>query len=62
LVTLTKDVSLRMGMDNMFNTAPPLVGVNLNADNKSTLAGGSYDTSQYDVLGRRFYIGASFKF
>jgi hypothetical protein len=39
-----------------------LIGQNANATGQGgNLIGGTYDTSQYDVLGRRFYIGASFK-
>jgi outer membrane receptor protein involved in Fe transport len=61
-VAVTSSASIRMGMDNIFNKAPPLIGVNLNADGRATLLGGTYDTGQYDVLGRRFYFGVNFKF
>ena len=59
---VTPDVRFRWGVDNLFDKAPPLMGVNLNADGRGTLRGGTYDTAQYDVLGRRFFIGATFDF
>ncbi len=62
-VGVTRDAVLRFGVDNLFNKQPPLIGVNLNATSQGgNLLGGSYDTSQYDVLGRRFYVGANVKF
>jgi iron complex outermembrane recepter protein len=52
------NVSVRGGIDNVFNKEPPVVdsnpGVNNNLGN--TLPG------YYDVLGRRFYVGAKMKF
>ena len=60
-VRLTDDVRIRLGIDNLFNKQPPLSGVDTSAAD-ATLAGGTYESSQYDVLGRRFYIGASFEF
>lgn len=59
---ITPEARLRFGVDNLFNKAPPLIGVNLNADGRATLRGGSFDTGQYDVLGRRFYVGATLDF
>ena len=59
---ITPEINVRAGIDNLFDTAPPLIGVNLNADGKTTLRGGTYDAGQYDVLGRRFYLGATFEF
>lgn len=58
---LTDDVRIRFGIDNLFNKRPPLSGVNTAATDEQ-LAGGTYESAQYDVLGRRFYIGASFEF
>lgn len=60
-VKATRDVSFRMGVDNLFNKAPPLFGVNT-APAAGNLAGGSYNATYYDVMGRRFYLGANFKF
>jgi len=63
-VAVTSDVTFRFGIDNLFNKAPPLFGVNTTADtlNTGVLAGGSYNSTYYDTNGRRFYIGGSFKF
>ncbi|HEY6817018.1 MAG TPA: TonB-dependent receptor [Croceibacterium sp.] len=59
---ITPDIQFRWGIDNLFDKAPPLTGVNLNADGRATLYGGVYDAAHYDVLGRRFFIGATFDF
>ena len=59
---VTPDVSFRWGVDNLFDKAPPIIGVNLNSDGLTTLRGGTYDSGNYDVLGRRFFIGATFDF
>jgi iron complex outermembrane recepter protein len=59
---VTPDVQFRWGIDNLFDKAPPLGGVNLNADGRATLRGGVFDPAQYDVIGRRFFIGATFDF
>jgi len=63
-VAVTSDVTFRFGIDNLFNKAPPLFGVNTTADtlNTGVLTGGSYNSTYYDTNGRRFYIGGSFKF
>jgi outer membrane receptor protein involved in Fe transport len=62
-VAIRKDVSFRMGVDNLFNKAPPLFGVNTNPKVASgELAGGSYNPAYYDVNGRRFYLGINVKF
>jgi len=60
-VKVTSDATFRFGIDNLFNKAPPLFGVNTNPA-AGTLAGGSYNAAYYDVIGRRFFIGANFKF
>ncbi|MXP25263.1 TonB-dependent receptor [Altererythrobacter indicus] len=60
----TEKASLRVGVDNLFNKAPPLTQVN------SSTAGGNYsggtytpnNVGYYDLIGRRFYVGANFKF
>jgi len=59
---VTPDARIRFGVDNLFNRAPPLISENLNADGRTTLRGGAYDPGQYDVLGRRFYVGATLDF
>jgi len=58
---VTRDVSFRLGVDNLFNKAPPLFGVNT-APTAGNLAGGSYNAAYYDVNGRRFYVGINAKF
>jgi outer membrane receptor protein involved in Fe transport len=65
---VTDNFTIRGGVDNLFNRAPPLVNYNTNYDNTGatagvpTLRGGSYNGSFYDTLGRTFYIGANAKF
>jgi len=60
-LTLTRDITFRFGVDNLFNKAPPLINYDPAAV-LPTLPGGSYNAGYYDVLGRRFYVGAKFKF
>ncbi len=62
-MTVTREAVFRFGIDNLFDKWPPLGGLNL-ANNPvlGQLPGSSYNSSQYDVIGRRFYIGASYKF
>lgn len=63
--TVLKDVTIRGGVDNLFNRAPPFVEVN-GAPPTGTLsvaAGQSpINALLYDAIGRRFYIGATVKF
>lgn len=58
---VTDNTVVRFGVDNLFDKAPPRTGVNT-APPPGTLAGGSYDAGNYDVIGRRFYIGATTSF
>ena len=58
---ITKDARIRFGIDNLFNRAPPLGSINSNPG-PGSVAGGSYNTNFYDVIGRRFFLGATFKF
>jgi outer membrane receptor protein involved in Fe transport len=65
-VKVTKDASIRLGVDNLFDKAPPLTEVN-SLPPAGTVAGGAVGGSaagnlMYDILGRRYYIGATFKF
>jgi len=60
-VKVNQTVSMRFGVDNLFDKAPPFGGVDTTAVSP-TLPGGSYNTTNYDALGRRFYIGATAKF
>jgi len=59
---ITPEVRVRAGIDNLFDEDPPLIGVNLNSDGRTSLRGGTFDAGQYDVLGRRFYAGVTFDF
>jgi iron complex outermembrane receptor protein len=58
---LSREIVIRFGVDNLFDKAPPLTTYNPQAV-LPTLPGGSYSSGYYDVLGRRFFIGAKFKF
>jgi outer membrane receptor protein involved in Fe transport len=60
---VTENVRLRFGIDNLFDKAPPFGNVNPEANPAFfQLPGGSLNTNNYDALGRRFYVGANFKF
>ncbi|MBO9582355.1 MAG: TonB-dependent receptor [Sphingobium sp.] len=62
-VTIMREAVVRFGVDNLFDKAPPLG--NFNRGNNPALGqlpGSGYNSSQYDVIGRRFYMGASYKF
>ena len=63
-----ENLTIRFGVDNVFNRAPPIVNYNVNYDNDGSnpatpnLRGGSYNANFYDTNGRSFYIGANVKF
>ncbi len=60
---VTPAMQLRFGVDNLFDRDPPLISQNLNATGQgANLKGGTYDSANYDVLGRRFFVGASLRF
>ncbi|HEY1126035.1 MAG TPA: TonB-dependent receptor [Sphingobium sp.] len=62
-VTVTKAVRMRVGVDNLFNTAPPIGGVNTTANVAlGQLPGGGFNGSFYDINGRRYYLGVTAKF
>lgn len=64
----TDNLTIRFGVDNLFDRKPPLVNFNTNFDNTGatpgvpTLRGGSFNANFYDTLGRRFFLGANVKF
>jgi outer membrane receptor protein involved in Fe transport len=60
-VGLTDDLNIRFGVENLFNKRPPLSGRNTNPP-PGVLPGGSFNAGFYDVIGRRFYLGANAKF
>ncbi len=49
--------ALRLGVDNLFDVDPEVVGFNPGVTNSSGITNGSYDT-----LGRRFYVGLKARF
>ena len=62
---LNDTVGLRFGVDNLFNKAPPISGTNTANTSPATtgqLPGGTIQSAYYDTMGRRFYMGANFKF
>jgi len=62
---LTDNVTVRAGVNNLFNTAPPITGQNLanvGAAPKANLVGGNVGGLSYDDIGRTFYFGVNMKF
>jgi iron complex outermembrane recepter protein len=55
---MTKTLTIRTGVDNLFDRIPPVVGANPGVNN----AGGSTMPGYYDVLGRRYYVGVKASF
>jgi iron complex outermembrane receptor protein len=56
-------IQMRFGVDNLFDRAPPISSVdNSVVAGDGRLAGGSIDSGNYDVLGRRFFVGVSLNF
>jgi iron complex outermembrane receptor protein len=63
-----KDTVVRLGVENLFDKAPPLIGRNTDPNLPGfLLRGGNFggtDSSNpalYDFIGRRFYLGATMK-
>ncbi len=56
--SINETVSLRGGIDNLFDTDPEIVGVNPGV----TEAAGSTLPQFYDVLGRRYYLSVQLDF
>ena len=60
---ITENVTLRFGIDNLFDEAPPFGNTNPLANpDFFQLPGGGYNVNNYDILGRRYYLGARMKF
>jgi iron complex outermembrane recepter protein len=60
--TVMRAATLRFGVDNLFDKAPPIYNINsANTPESGLLPGGTINTA-YDVLGRRFYMGVRYKF
>jgi len=59
---LNDTISVRFGVDNLFDKAPPLSSFRLNdVLGDQTLPGGSFN-SNHDTLGRRYYAGVTVGF
>ncbi len=60
--SLTERLRLRGGIDNLFDTDPPLTGRDPNNLTQPTNGTGTTDRGSYDVLGRRYFLGVAFDF
>lgn len=58
---LTSNINLRAGIDNLFDQAPPITNVNPNPVGLA-LPGGAVSANNFDILGRRFYVGFTSRF
>ena len=64
---LMDSIALRAGIDNLFDVDPPYIGYFLDDVTGDGVprfgrAASPYNASEYDVLGRRFYVGATVSF
>ena len=57
-VRASEMIEFRAGIENLFDTDPPFVGVIPGV----TSASDTTDLASYDILGRRFYFGAKLRF
>jgi outer membrane receptor protein involved in Fe transport len=57
-----KHVTLRAGIDNLLDRAPPIVGANPGAPGGGDTNSDQTNAGFYDVLGRRFYVGLKASF
>ena len=61
--TVSRQLRFRLGVENLLNKAPPIGGVNTTANVAlGQLPGGAFNSSFYDINGRRFYLGVTTKF
>ena len=61
--TVTDNVTLRFGVDNLLNKAPPLVEYNAETTGLANSVGGNpINAFFYDLVGRRYYAGVNMKF
>jgi len=61
--SLNKTVNFRFGIDNLFDKDPPLIAYDTSVvAGDGRLSGGRYDAGNYDVLGRRYYVGVTVEF
>jgi outer membrane receptor protein involved in Fe transport len=62
-VSVVKNATLRWGIDNLFNKAPPYAEYNASTTGLANGIGANpFNPYFYDMNGRRFYVGANFKF
>src|SRR5690606_2472213 len=60
---INDNLSVRAGVDNLFDKAPPLMAYDTAADPlDGRLPGGRFTAGYYDTIGRRFYIGVGVSF
>jgi outer membrane receptor protein involved in Fe transport len=58
-----ENTSVRFGIDNLLDEAPPFGNVSTTANPAFfQLPGGGVNTNNYDALGRRFFVGANIQF
>ncbi|MEM6913439.1 MAG: hypothetical protein AAF511_05630, partial [Pseudomonadota bacterium] len=57
---VNENLNLYAGVENLADTSPPLMGSGFTGRNGGSDAG--TDPSLYDVLGRRFFVGAVVQF
>ncbi len=58
--SVSDNLRLRFGIENLLNEEPPIAGVNPNDPNG--MYGGTFMPGNYDTNGRRFYLGARVNF
>ena len=59
---LNTTLQLRAGIDNLLDHDPVITGRRIDSDPNPTTGAGVTEAGFYDILGRRFYIGAKAKF
>ncbi len=60
---VAENVRMRAGVDNLLDKAPPFGNVSTTANPAFfQLPGGGYNANNYDVLGRRYYLGFTASF
>ncbi|HWJ69730.1 MAG TPA: TonB-dependent receptor [Sphingobium sp.] len=60
---ITQDATIRWGVDNLFDKAPPITEYNPTPGGLANGVGANpFNAYFYDLNGRRFYMGATFKF
>jgi len=59
---LSQRSTLRMGMDNVFDTDPVITGARVAPDPNPTTGQGTTEAGFYDILGRQIYVGIDARF